>query len=136
MPKPPTHALVWIPASASYELWTPGRREFFSQPLIEPLSQREQEVLCEINEGYSNQEIARHLVISPRTVKSHINSIYRKLQTKSRMQTISRVRTFERGSDITQYADLVKRFIVPIMQITQGTLFPSVLFSLAPRYLP
>jgi LuxR family transcriptional regulator, maltose regulon positive regulatory protein len=66
----------------------------YSQPLIEPLSQREQEVLREIIEGYSNQEIARHLVISPSTVKSHINSIYRKLQTKSRAQTIARVRTF------------------------------------------
>src|ERR1700674_4794742 len=31
MPKPPTHALVWIPESASYELWTQGRREFFFQ---------------------------------------------------------------------------------------------------------
>ncbi len=66
----------------------------FAQPLIEPLSQREQEVLREINEGYSNQEIARHLVISPSTVKSHINGIYRKLQTKSRTQTIARARSF------------------------------------------
>ncbi|HET8841916.1 MAG TPA: response regulator transcription factor, partial [Ktedonobacteraceae bacterium] len=60
--------------------------------LIEPLSLREQEVLYEIIEGYSNQEIARHLVISLSTVKSHINSIYRKLQTKSRTQAIARSR--------------------------------------------
>jgi len=65
----------------------------FCQPLLEPLSQREQEVLHEIIEGYSNQEIARHLVISCSTVKSHINSIYRKLQTKSRAQTIARAHT-------------------------------------------
>jgi LuxR family transcriptional regulator, maltose regulon positive regulatory protein len=69
------------------------REPVFSQPLIEPLSQREQEVLREIIEGHSNQEIARHLVISFSTVKSHINSIYRKLQTKNRAQTIARVRT-------------------------------------------
>ena len=65
----------------------------FSQPLIEPLSRREREVLREIDEGYSNEEIARRLVISSSTVKSHINNIYRKLQTKSRTQAIARART-------------------------------------------
>jgi LuxR family transcriptional regulator, maltose regulon positive regulatory protein len=68
-------------------------KPIFSQSLIEPLSQREQEVLHEINEGYSNQEIARRLMISSSTVKSHINSIYRKFQTKSRTQTVARART-------------------------------------------
>jgi LuxR family maltose regulon positive regulatory protein len=89
------HYLGWLLASAR-EKGVRGSptKPVFSQTLIEPLSQREQEVLYEINEGYSNQEIARHLVISPSTVKSHINSIYRKLQTKSRMQTIARARTF------------------------------------------
>lgn len=86
--------LGWLLASArGKESGGTLREPVFSQPLIEPLSQREQEVLHEINEGYSNQEIARHLVISSSTVKSHINSIYRKLQTKSRAQTIARART-------------------------------------------
>jgi LuxR family maltose regulon positive regulatory protein len=86
--------LGWLLASAR-EKGTKGSpmEPAFSQSLLEPLSQREQEVLCEINEGYSNLEIARHLVISLSTVKSHINSIYRKLQTKSRTQTIARART-------------------------------------------
>jgi two-component system, NarL family, nitrate/nitrite response regulator NarL len=44
-------------------------------------------VLREIIEGSSNQEIARHLMVTTSTVKSHINSIYRKLQTTSRVQT-------------------------------------------------
>src|SRR5581483_3305157 len=86
--------LEWLLASASNDetrcsLVEPAR----SQPLVEPLSRREREVLHEINAGYSNEEIARHLVISSSTVKSHIHNIYRKLQTKSRTQAIARART-------------------------------------------
>ena len=48
------------------------------------LTQQEQTILHEILEGRSNKEIAAALFISLSTVKSHINSIYKKLKVNSR----------------------------------------------------
>lgn len=50
------------------------------------LSEREREVLSLIAEGYSNARIAERLVISERTVKSHVNNILGKLQVTDRTQ--------------------------------------------------
>jgi ATP/maltotriose-dependent transcriptional regulator MalT len=59
-------------------------------PLIEPLSEREVEVLRLIAAGLSNQEIADRLIIAPGTVKRHINNIYGKLGVQSRTQAVAR----------------------------------------------
>lgn len=61
-----------------------------SPPLVEPLSERELEVLRLIVAGLSNREIAEELVIAISTVKSHINNIYGKLDVKRRAQAIAR----------------------------------------------
>jgi LuxR family maltose regulon positive regulatory protein len=61
-----------------------------SQSLIEPLSDRELEVLHLIAEGLSNREIAQRLVITVGTTKTHINNIYRKLEVRSRTQALAR----------------------------------------------
>jgi LuxR family transcriptional regulator, maltose regulon positive regulatory protein len=66
-----------------------------SQPLIEPLSERELEVLALIAAGLSNQEIADRLVIATGTVKRHINNIYGKLQVGSRTQAVAAARDLE-----------------------------------------
>jgi LuxR family maltose regulon positive regulatory protein len=60
------------------------------QPLVEPLSEREIEVLGLIVSGLSNAEIARELVITVGTTKWHITNIYGKLQVRSRAQAIKR----------------------------------------------
>jgi LuxR family transcriptional regulator, maltose regulon positive regulatory protein len=62
------------------------------QPLIEPLSERELEVLRLIAAGYSNQEIADRLIIAQGTVKRHINNLYGKLQVGSRTQAVATAR--------------------------------------------
>jgi len=59
-------------------------------PLIEPLSERELEVLQLIAAGWSNQEIADKLVISVRTVKKHVENIHGKLGVRSRTQAAAR----------------------------------------------
>ncbi len=62
------------------------------QPLVEPLSERELEVLRLIAAGLSNQEIADRLIIATGTVKRHINNIYGKLQVGSRTQAVAAAR--------------------------------------------
>jgi LuxR family maltose regulon positive regulatory protein len=57
--------------------------------LIEPLTQRELEVLKLIESGYTNQEIAGRLFISIPTVKRHLSNIFSKLGAKSRTQAVS-----------------------------------------------
>jgi LuxR family maltose regulon positive regulatory protein len=66
-----------------------ARRTVVDQPLVEPLSEREVEVLRLIAAGLSNQEIADRLIIATGTVKRHINNIYGKLQVRSRTQAIA-----------------------------------------------
>lgn len=50
------------------------------------LSQRELDVLKLIVEGYSNQEIAAALYLSPNTIKTHIRRIMHKLAVDDRVQ--------------------------------------------------
>jgi LuxR family maltose regulon positive regulatory protein len=58
------------------------------QPIAEPLSGRELEVLHLLVRGASNQEIAQELVIVIDTVKRHISHIFSKLGVKNRVQAI------------------------------------------------
>ena len=63
-----------------------------AQPLLDPLSQRELEVLQLLAAGASNQEIAAALVLAPGTVKLHVSHILSKFGVKSRTQAILRAR--------------------------------------------
>jgi LuxR family maltose regulon positive regulatory protein len=65
----------------------------YAGSLIEPLTEREREVLRLLLEGASNREIARRLVLSINTVKRHIYNICGKLGVQSRMQAVVRART-------------------------------------------
>ena len=60
--------------------------------LIEPLSEREIEVLQLIAEGLTNTEIASALFLSLNTVKAHTRNINGKLGVHSRMQAVARAR--------------------------------------------
>ncbi len=60
--------------------------------LVEPLSERELEVLRLLAAGLTTREIAARLFITPGTVKVHIHHIYGKLDVQNRVQAIARAR--------------------------------------------
>jgi LuxR family maltose regulon positive regulatory protein len=58
------------------------------QNLIEPLTERELEILRLVNSGLSNNEIADQLIVTVGTVKKHLNNIFGKLGVSSRTQAL------------------------------------------------
>ena len=60
--------------------------------LVEPLSQRELEVLQLIAQGLSNREISKRLFLSLNTVKGHNRIIFGKLQVQRRTEAVARAR--------------------------------------------
>jgi LuxR family maltose regulon positive regulatory protein len=60
--------------------------------VVEPLSQREQEVLLRLSGMLSTVEIAGEMYISVNTVKTHLRSIYRKLSAGHRGEAVRRAR--------------------------------------------
>jgi len=61
------------------------------QPL-EPLTDREKDILVYLANGVSNKEIARRIFVSENTVKFHLKNIYSKLAVSSRLQAINAAR--------------------------------------------
>lgn len=62
------------------------------QRIFPELSDREREVLSLIARGYTNSQIAAHLVLSPKTVRNHISNIFSKLQVADRTEAVIRAR--------------------------------------------
>ena len=63
-----------------------------AQSLVEPLSQRELEVLRLIAQGLSNREIGERLFLAIITVKGHNRNVFRKLQVRRRTEAVARAR--------------------------------------------
>jgi DNA-binding CsgD family transcriptional regulator len=61
-------------------------------PLVEPLTERENEVFELLASGRTNREIAADLFVTVGTIKAHTSNIYAKLQARNRAEAISRAR--------------------------------------------
>jgi len=72
-------------------------------PLPATLTAREVQILRLIAAGWTNQEIAGHLFISPLTCKSHVSRILTKLEARDRIQLV--VLAYESGLVIPGQAD-------------------------------
>ena len=73
-------------------------RQTGMRPLHSPLTNREWEVVALIADHHSNAQIASTLVVSPATVRSHIKSILRKLNVRSREEAVERAERMRVGS--------------------------------------
>jgi LuxR family maltose regulon positive regulatory protein len=69
-----------------------SRSDRIPQPLVEPLSPRELEVLRLMAQGLSNQEIGERLFLALDTVKGHNRRIFDKLQVQRRTEAVARAR--------------------------------------------
>jgi LuxR family maltose regulon positive regulatory protein len=85
----PTHPRRLLAAFPDVELEKTDTTKSQTE-LIEPLSDRELEVLQLIAEGLTNKEVADQLFISLHTVKIHARNIYAKLGVKNRTQAVTR----------------------------------------------
>ena len=83
-------AMKTDPDHPTTELSTSSR-----QPLADPLTNREQEILELLGQRMQNKEIAAKLFISPKTVKKHLDNIYGKLNVSNRHQAVEKARKVE-----------------------------------------
>jgi DNA-binding NarL/FixJ family response regulator len=78
--------IVLPPEIAARALAALARGAALSQNQIEPLSDREEEVLRLLAQGLTNKDIAQTLILSVRTVEAHLRSIFGKLAVRSRTE--------------------------------------------------
>jgi ATP/maltotriose-dependent transcriptional regulator MalT len=85
-------AALATPISRSNGLLTPTRQpdDPTDPSLLDPLSERELEVLRLMAEGLTNRQIAGRLFIVLGTVKAHTSNIYSKLRVSNRTQAVTR----------------------------------------------
>jgi LuxR family maltose regulon positive regulatory protein len=79
-------AAIARPASAATPQPAPGTA------LIEPLSERELQVLRLLDSPLTSEEIGRELYVSANTVRTHIRNIYGKLDVHGRLEAIQKAR--------------------------------------------
>ena len=77
------HGNVWLPSSLQTELAAEVRR-----PSASALSPREVDVVRCVAQGLRNAEVAKELAITEQTVKTHLNSIFRKLGVRDRLELV------------------------------------------------
>jgi LuxR family maltose regulon positive regulatory protein len=88
-----THQRLLAPARGHKQLPAPARATDQAPVLIvEPLTEREREVLVHVSGMLSSAEVANEMYISVNTVKTHLRNIYRKLATAHRSEAVRRAR--------------------------------------------
>jgi LuxR family transcriptional regulator, maltose regulon positive regulatory protein len=91
-----THRRLFTPALHDGQPAAPlGAPERAAAPAVEPLTEREREVLRHVSGMLNTAEVASEMYISVNTVKSHLKSIYRKLAAAHRGEAVRRARQLE-----------------------------------------
>jgi LuxR family maltose regulon positive regulatory protein len=91
-----THRRLFAPAVRDGQpAAPPGPPERATVAAVEPLTEREREVLRHVSTMLNTAEVASEMYISVNTVKSHLKSIYRKLAAAHRGEAVRRARQLE-----------------------------------------
>ena len=91
-----SHRRLFAPDQRHDQLTAPPRTPERAAPLtVEPLTEREREVLRYVSRMLNTAEVASEMYISINTVKSHLKSIYRKLAAGHRGEAVRRARQLE-----------------------------------------
>ena len=80
------------PVSDASDSQTSQKQSLGAEALLDPLSNRELEVLSLLAEGLSNKEIASKTFLSTETIKKHVYNIYQKLYVHTRISAIEKAR--------------------------------------------
>ncbi len=86
------HRLLAAFPAAEPEQAAPSKKQAPKSELVEPLSERELQVLQLLAQGLTNPEIASQLFLALNTIKAHARSIYGKLGVNNRTQAAARAR--------------------------------------------
>jgi LuxR family maltose regulon positive regulatory protein len=91
-----THRRLLAPALAHEQIPAPWRAPDQTPVLVvEPLTEREREVLVHVSGMLNTAEVASEMYISVNTVKTHLRNIYRKLAAAHRSEAVRRARQLE-----------------------------------------
>ncbi len=90
-----SHHLRRLLAALGEEPERPAGRTSAGQALVEPLSEREHQVLRLLATDLSGPEIARRLVVSLNTVRTHTKNVYAKLGVNSRRAAVRRAQELD-----------------------------------------
>jgi LuxR family maltose regulon positive regulatory protein len=66
-----------------------SKEELLEREGLEPLTERELQILRLLDKELTNKEIARELVVAPGTIKVHTNNVYRKLSVNNRRAAVT-----------------------------------------------
>ena len=66
-----------------------SKEELLRQEGLEPLTERELQILHLLDKDLTNKEIARELVVTPGTVRVHTSNVYRKLRVNNRRAAVT-----------------------------------------------
>lgn len=85
--------LARIEALLRRSTWNKDEKQHSALPFVKgqeisPLTSREKEILTLVSKGATNSQIAEKLFVREVTVKTHLNSIYRKLKVDNRVQAV------------------------------------------------
>ena len=85
--------LARIEALLRRSSWNKNEKRNTALPFVKgeslsPLTEREKEILSLVSKGATNSQIAQKLFVREVTVKTHLNSIYKKLHVENRVQAV------------------------------------------------
>ena len=96
---------IWLPEQVKDEIQKIDAEDKQFANKVAQLTEQQYRVLCELNEGRLNKQIAYDLDITEATVKAHMTAIFRKLGVNNRTQAVIAAQRLQLQPDINQHSE-------------------------------